>query len=148
MQLNGQTFLIIDHIPTITRRFVMSLSQKDLKLVAVSHHTRHLLKMMYDHLIDDYSYCDFNNELKNYLACYHNISRVYIFASFYNSLNPALQAHIQSIHNCIYLVSVDEYESLFQSTLLGSQTKHTTLLDPLQELGKIFNYQPAALSYK
>lgn len=144
MQNHGQTFLIIDYIPTITRRFAMSLSQKDQKLVAAGNHTRHLLKMMYDHLVEDYSYCDFTNalsieELKNYLDSYHNISRVYVFAHFYNALSPSLQQQIQSLHTEVYLVSADERTCIFQSVLLGGQAKQTTLVNPLAELEQIFH---------
>ena len=151
MQLNGKTFLIIDHIPAVTRRFTMSLTNTKTKLVVAGNNTRHLLRMMYDHLIEDYTYCDFNSEisvaeLKQYVSTYHHIDGLYIFADYYEQQSAETKQLITSLHKHVFLVKSDLSQQIFTCEALNQTQSHIAFVDQLGELTKLFQIEPTILT--
>ena len=151
MQLNRKTFLIIDHIPAVTRRFTMSLTSTNSKLVVAGNNTRHLLRMMYDHLIEDYTYCDFNSEisvaeLKQYVSTYHHIDGLYLFADYYQQQPSETKQLITSLHKQVFLIKSDLSQQIFTCEALNQTQSHITFIDQLGELTKLFQIEPTTLA--
>jgi len=86
MPLEATNYLLIDIDTKFSRAFAKYYVNNNDKtkastLVAAGSNTRQLVKMMFDELIKDYSYCDLDNEISvseliNYLKEHHDLHGV------------------------------------------------------------------------
>jgi len=145
MILNEKNFLLIDNPSFPSRQFCHYLSEQNSRVIGTGENTRNLLRMMYDHLVDDYCYCDFNDELSIsqmsvYLKNYHTLDGVFIFEDMYQEAGPQKQKIIKGLHENIYLVNEQSFNSFKISKLeKSSETAYSYLFNQVDELNTLFN---------
>ena len=88
-------------------------------LVVAGSNTRVLVKMMFDDLIKDYCYCDFQNEisvseLANYLHEHHKIKGVLFNETDYLLADEKQRFIYNSLHDKRFLVSQKEKQFLIK----------------------------------
>ncbi|MBQ4832845.1 hypothetical protein J8L70_06295 [Pseudoalteromonas sp. MMG010] len=103
-----------------THYFDQSKRQNPSTLIVAGGNTRQLVKMMFDNLIKDYSYCDISNEisvseLASYLHTHHQIKGVLLNKADYLSASKEQQFIFNSIHQIRFLVSQSENGYYFES---------------------------------
>ena len=147
MLLNEKNFLLIDNPSFPSRQFCHYLTEKNSKVIGTGENTRNLLRMMYDHLVEDYCYCDFADELSIsqmsvYLKNYHALDGVFIFENMFKEASPQKQKIIKSLHKNIYLVDEPEINNFKISKLKKSPgTTYSYLFNQVDELNSLFNEQ-------
>ncbi|SFC69690.1 hypothetical protein [Pseudoalteromonas denitrificans] len=145
MLLNGNRFLLIDNPLFSTRQFCYFVTEHKSTIIGTGEDTRKLLKMMYDHLIEDYCYCNFEDELSisqmtDYLDKYHHLSGVFICDDIYLNAKPSIKRVIKSLHNNIYLVNGDSINNFNISRLQNTQVLDNNYLSAQEnKIGKLSN---------
>lgn len=134
MLFDVTNYLLVDIDNEFSRAFAEysfnhAQSQSPCGLIAAGSHTRQLVKMMFDELIKDYSYCDFENEisvseLATYLHDHHKIKGV-LFNRVDYLLGDDKQRFIyNSLHKNRFLVSQDESDFSFSPVTDPGHSNH------------------------
>ncbi|RJE76712.1 hypothetical protein BGP78_12045 [Pseudoalteromonas sp. MSK9-3] len=125
MSINLDNFLLVDSNSEFSREFTEHLKANNEanNLIVAGDNTRHLVKMMFDNLISDYSYCDFANEisvseLATYLHEHHTIQGVLISSVDYHLASEAQLFILDSLHPKRYLV--EQTADGYHYTLISS----------------------------
>ncbi|WP_415637532.1 hypothetical protein [Pseudoalteromonas distincta] len=118
MPLEATNYLLIDMDNEFSRAFAEYYvnnngKTKVSKLIAAGSNTRQLVKMMFDELIKDYSYCDLENEISvseliNYLKEHHNLNGVLINNADYLLANDKQRFIYNSLHEDRFLINLDD----------------------------------------
>ena len=141
MPLEATNYLLIDIDNEFSRAFaefyVNNGKTKASTLIAAGNNTRQLVKMMFDELIKDYSYCDLENEISvseliNYLKEHHDLHGVLI----YNSLHE--ERFLISFDDTGYTLSLVTDETLTEPSQNHHDIAHTPqdLIDLAEQLNK------------
>lgn len=147
MILNEKNFLLIDDPSFSSRQFCNYLTENNSKVIGTGENTRNLLRMMYDHLVEDYCYCDFSDELSIsqmsvYLKNHHNLDGVFIFEKMFYEANTQKQKIIRRLHKNVYLVSENSHNDFQISKLPKSPEKaYSHLFNQVDELNTLLNKQ-------
>jgi len=147
MILNEKKFLLIDNASFSSRQFCHHLAEKNSKVIGTGENTRNLLRMMYDHLVEDYCYCDFTDEISIsqmsvYLKNYHALDGVFICNNMFNEASSQKQKIIRGLHKNIYLVDEPSINNFKISKLQKSaETAYSYLFNQVDELNSLFNEQ-------
>jgi hypothetical protein len=111
MSINLDNFLLVDSNSEFSRELAeyLKANNQAKNLIVAGDNTRHLVKMMFDDLISDYSYCDFANEisvseLATYLHEHHTIKGVLISSIDYHLADKTQLFILDSLHPKRYLV--------------------------------------------
>jgi len=147
MILNEKSFLLIDNPSFPSRRFCHFLIENKSTVIGTGDNTRNLLRMMYDHLVKDYCYCDFSDEISAsymsvYLNNYHDFDGVFISHKIFKIANSKKQEIIKGLHKNIYLVDEPSVNNFKISKLTKSPVKACSyLFNQVDELNSLFNEQ-------
>jgi len=147
MILNEKNFLLIDDPSSPTRQFCHYLKENNAKIIGTGKNTRNLLRMMYDHLVEDYCYCDFNDELSIsqmsvYLKNHHALDGIFIFENMFKEASIQQQKVIKGLHKNIYFVDEQSGNQFKISKFKKSHsTAYSYLFNQVDELNDLFNEQ-------
>ncbi|GAA61093.1 hypothetical protein P20652_2967 [Pseudoalteromonas sp. BSi20652] len=118
MPLEVTNYLLIDIDNEFSRAFAEHYTTAPSKktpslLIAAGSNTRQLVRMMFDELIKDYSYCDLENEISvseliNYLTEHHNLQGVLFNSTDYLLASDKQRFIFNSLHENRFLISVDD----------------------------------------
>ncbi|WP_105167396.1 hypothetical protein [Pseudoalteromonas sp. T1lg23B] len=146
MSIKPDNYLLVDSNSEFSREYAEYLRKhshnKKSQLIVAGDNTRHLLKMMFDELIKDYSYCDFANEisvseLASYLNEHHNICGVLISSLDYHLANKEQQFIFNSLHPVRYLLDQQEDGGFkYQKLTDKANINHLSCQGPLPNVGE------------
>lgn len=145
MILYEKKFLLIDNPSFPSRQFCQYLKERKSTLIGTGDNTRNLLRMMYDHLVEDYCYCNFDDEISAshmfvYLNNHHDFDGVFISRKIFKEAGPKEQGIIKGLHKNIYLVDEPEINNFKISKLKKSpETTYSYLFNQVDELNSLFN---------
>lgn len=115
MPFQVNNFLLIDNDSDFSRQFTehyfaQANAGEPSTLVIAGVNTRQLVKLMFDELIKDYCYCDFNNEisvseLASYLHEHHDIAGVLFNQTDYLLADDKQRFIFNSLHSVRFLVT-------------------------------------------
>lgn len=115
MPFQVNNFLLIDNDSDFSRQFTehyfaQANASEPSTLVIAGVNTRQLVKLMFDELIKDYCYCDFNNEisvseLASYLHEHHDIAGVLFNQTDYLLADDKQRFIFNSLHSVRFLVT-------------------------------------------
>nr|WP_081707854.1 hypothetical protein [Pseudoalteromonas sp. TB13] len=118
MPLEITNYLLIDIDNEFSRAFAEYYVNNNGKtktstLIAAGSNTRQLVKMMFDELIKDYSYCDLENEISvseliNYLKEHHDLHGVLFNSTDYLLASDKQRFIYNSLHEKRFLISLDD----------------------------------------
>lgn len=124
-----ETYLLVDTNTEFTQAFASFYFAPEecrpSNLVVAGDNTRLLVKMMFQELIKDYSYCDISNEisvseLASYLHEHHVIAAVLINAHDYKLADDEQRFIFNSLHPVRFLVEENESGEFYFERLLDT----------------------------
>ncbi|WP_404341024.1 hypothetical protein [Pseudoalteromonas mariniglutinosa] len=131
MPFEVNNYLLVDIDSAFSRAFTEHYFAKQAQstLIAAGSNTRYLVKLMFDELIKDYCYCDFNNEisvseLASYLHEHHEIKGVLINQTDYQLADDNQKFIFNSLHAVRILVQQDENGFNFTPAPDPAHTNH------------------------
>ncbi|AQQ00254.1 hypothetical protein B0W48_10865 [Pseudoalteromonas aliena] len=134
MAFKINNFLLIDVDNDFSRAlarhyFNSALADAPSTLVIAGSNMRQLVKMMFDELIKDYCYCDFENEisvseLASYLHEHHNIQGVLFNRTDYLLADEKQRFIYNSLHKNRFLVSQNESDFTFSPLADPAHSNH------------------------
>lgn len=133
MNLHGCKYLIICHDIAKIKTLALYLKPLKVKCIVVSNNTRSLAKMMFDHLIEDYFYCDFKNELsilelQQYLSHHHDINASFCLMSQFEQAPKNQQSVMANLHHDFTLFEVNLLTNEITQKRLTKQLKKPFIL--------------------
>ena len=152
MPFEVKNYLLIDNDSEFSRQFTESYFAKPnatipSTLVIAGANTRQLVKLMFDELIKDYCYCDFNNEisvseLASYLHEHHDIAGVLFNQTDYLLADEKQRFIFNSLHSVRFLVSEKEGTYHFEPVTDEAQNNHlscqTEIAETPQDLAELY----------
>jgi len=143
MPFKVDNYLLIDNDSEFSRQFTehyfgQANTNTPSTLVVAGINTRQLVKLMFDELIKDYCYCDFNNEisvseLASYLHEHHDIVGVLFNQTDYLLADDKQRFIFNSLHNVRFLVSEVEHGYHFEPVTEQAHSNHLSCQDDIAE---------------
>ncbi len=143
MPFKVDNYLLIDNDSEFSRQFTehyfgQASTSTPSTLVVAGINTRQLVKLMFDELIKDYCYCDFNNEisvseLASYLHEHHDIVGVLFNQTDYLLADDNQRFIFNSLHNVRFLVSEVEHGYHFEPVTERAHSNHLSCQDDIAE---------------
>ena len=149
MPFKVDNYLLIDNDSEFSRQFTehyfgQANTNTPSTLVVAGINTRQLVKLMFDELIKDYCYCDFNNEisvseLASYLHEHHDIVGVLFNQTDYLLADDKQRFIFNSLHNVRFLVSEVEHGYHFEPVTEQAHSNHLSCQDDIAETPQDLN---------
>ena len=143
MPFEVNNFLLLDNDSEFSRRFTEHYFAPPhgacpSTLVVAGANTRQLVKLMFDELIKDYCYCDFNNEisvseLSSYLHEHHNINGVLFNQTDYLLADEKQRFIFNSLHSERFLIKETEAGYKFEAVADTAQNNHLSCQTEIAE---------------
>lgn len=140
MPFEIKNYLLVDNDSEFTRQFAEHYfdGKKKSTLVVAGSNTRVLVKLMFDELIKDYCYCDFENEisvseLATYVHEHHDVTGVLINKTDYLLADEKQRFIFNSLHGVRFLVSESDNGFLFEAAPDDAQSNHLSCQSEIAE---------------